>query len=182
MWKDLGLKEGKEKLEEDVLKFDLRRYNLKTHRKDCSYYFITAVLQGWKKYNPIVLPTAQTHLDKVENCTQIAQKNGEITSLIFKDSKQNMGQWHFLSLLRVVNKNHMNRWKNKILSHTVSAELFAAKALLSHCSPSYHHVARLAQSYNFLCSVLCKGRYGGTPGHNSSHKGAGYLIPALAWP
>lgn len=63
--------------------------------------------------------------------------------------------------------------KNKVASPTVSAVLFAAKALLSHCL--LHTLLKV-----LICSVLCKGRYAGTPGHNSSHKGAGYLIPALA--
>lgn len=72
--------------------------------------------------------------------------------------------------------------KKKIVSSTVSAELFAAKprsVLLGHSSPSLSHTL-LEVFLFFLFSTVW--RCVETPGHGSGRRGAAYLIPALARP
>lgn len=54
MSKDQGLKENRQGPEEDLLKFELTTCSNRIQRKTFSYYFITAVLWGPKKYNPTV--------------------------------------------------------------------------------------------------------------------------------
>lgn len=111
-------------------------------------------------------------------------QTSEIISLILKNNEQNLGQWNFSASLSVVHKNS-HEWMKKIrLPLPLPRQSSLQQSHLVYCSatalPATTLLHTLLEVLIFFCFFLHEGRYVETPGHSGGHRGAVYLIPALA--